>query len=90
MVCVGKRSTLYKSQRLTLAHRRLSGASFERIQKGGFVKERFCKMCPRSVFLYRRSGFVQIAFEPGFGAYQGLAQKIKVPFSRIFCLFLQF
>ena len=25
-----------------------------------------------------------------FGAYQGLAQKIKVPFSRIFCLFLQF
>ena len=29
-------------------------------------------------------------FEPGFGAYQGLAQKIKVPFSRIFSFFLQF
>ena len=26
----------------------------------------------------------QISCEPGFGAYQGLAQKIKVPFSRIF------
>ena len=33
---------------------------------------------------------VQISFEPGFGAYQGLAQKIKVPFSRIFSFFLQF
>ena len=32
----------------------------------------------------------QISFEPGFGAYQGLAQKIKVPFSRIFSVFLQF
>ena len=29
-------------------------------------------------------------FEPGFGAYQGLAQKINVPFSRIFSFFLQF
>ena len=32
----------------------------------------------------------QISFEPGFGAYQGLAQKIKVPFSGFspsFCSF---
>ena len=33
---------------------------------------------------------LQISSEPGFGAYQSLAQKIKVPFSRILCLFLQF
>ena len=33
--------------------------------------------------------FLQISFEPGFGAYQGLAQKIEVPFSRMFCLFLR-
>ena len=32
----------------------------------------------------------QISFEPGFGAYQSLAQKIKVAFSRIFSFFLQF
>ena len=32
----------------------------------------------------------QISFKPGFGAYQSLAQKIKVPFSRIFSFFLQF
>ena len=32
----------------------------------------------------------QISFEPGFGAYQGLAQKIKAPFSLIFRLFPQF
>ena len=35
-------------------------------------------------------GVYQISFEPGFGAYQGLAQKIKVPFCTIFCSFLQF
>ena len=32
----------------------------------------------------------QISFEPGFGAYQSLAQKIKVAFSRIVSFFLQF
>ena len=32
----------------------------------------------------------QISFEPGFGAYQSLAQKLKVPFLRIFSFFLQF
>ena len=32
----------------------------------------------------------QISFEPGFGAYQGLAQEMKVPLSRFFRLFLQF
>ena len=32
----------------------------------------------------------QISFKPGFGAYQSLAQKIKVPFSMIFFFFLQF
>ena len=31
---------------------------------------------------------IQISFEAGLGAYQGLAQKIKVPFSRIFCFFV--
>ena len=36
------------------------------------------------------SPILQISFEPGFGAYQGLAQKIKVPFFRIFSFFLQF
>ena len=35
-------------------------------------------------------GNAQIVFEPGFGAYQGLAQKAKVPFSEVFCWFLQF
>ena len=35
--------------------------------------------------------FVQISFEPGFGAYQGLGRKMKVPLSRILCfVFLQF
>ena len=29
-----------------------------------------------------------ISFEPGFGAYEDLAQKIRVPFSRIFSFFL--
>ena len=29
----------------------------------------------------------KISFEPGFGAYQSLAQKIKAPFSRIFSFF---
>ena len=37
--------------------------------------------CPR---------IAQISFEPGFGAYQSLAQVLKVPFSRIFSFFLQF
>ena len=32
----------------------------------------------------------QISFEPGFGAYQRLAQKIKVSFSKSFSFFLQF
>ena len=32
----------------------------------------------------------QISFEPGFVAYQSLAQKIKVSFSRFFSFFLQF
>ena len=32
----------------------------------------------------------QISFKPGLGAYQSLAQKIKVAFSRIFSFFLQF
>ena len=32
----------------------------------------------------------QISFEQGFGACQSLAQKIKVPFSKIFSVFLQF
>ena len=32
----------------------------------------------------------QMSFEPGFGAYQSLAQKIKVPFAMIFFFFLQF
>ena len=33
---------------------------------------------------------VQISFEPGFGAYQSLAQKMQVLFPRIFSFFLQF
>ena len=32
----------------------------------------------------------QISFEPGFAAYQSLAQKMKVSFSRFFSFFLQF
>ena len=35
-------------------------------------------------------GLSQISIEPGFGAHQGSAQKIKVFFSRNFCFFLQF
>ena len=34
--------------------------------------------------------FHQLSFEPGSGAHQSLAQKIKVPFSRIFSFFPQF
>ena len=30
------------------------------------------------------TNMVQISFEPGFGACQGLAQKIKAPFSLVF------
>ena len=41
-------------------------------------------------FLLRLFEESQISFEPVFGAYQSLAQKIEVPFSRIFCFFLQF
>ena len=33
---------------------------FERKQKGGFVKGWFWPMCPRSVFLYRRSVFCNL------------------------------
>ena len=42
---------------------------------------------PTNKFAYARLSRAQISFQPGFGAYQGLAQKIKVPFSRIFCSF---
>ena len=35
---------------------------------------------------HQREGENQISSEPGFGAYQSLAQKIKVPFSRVFLL----
>ena len=34
--------------------------------------------------------FRHFSFEPKLGAYQSLAQKIKVPFSRIFSSFLKF
>ena len=45
-----------------------------------------------SIWHYKNSEVndIRISFEPGFGAYQGLAQKIEVAFSRIFSFFLQF
>ena len=56
------------------------GQNHERTEDARFSLQR--SFCSPSDF--------QISFEPGFGAYQGLAQKIKVPFSRIFSFFLQF
>ena len=55
----------------------------------GVVTPGPARECDITVFVKgRRTN--QISFEPGFGAYQGLAQKIKVPLSEVFCLFLQF
>ena len=60
----------------------------------GFMRK-VCGHCRGNVLKIRfiASGkgaeILQISFEPGFGAYQSLAQKIKVPFSAIFCFFLQ-
>ena len=60
----------------------------------GFRPERKGRVLSR-LWLWRLIALVcaangQISFKPGFGAYQSLAQKIKVPFSRIFSFFLQF
>ena len=62
-----------------------------KIPRGGGEGGRGPSRCVRRIVEFEGGGAkYQISFEPGFGAYQGLAQKIKVPFSRIFCLFLQF
>ena len=52
--------------------------------------QRGCKTCfsPRGLQIVLQ--IPQISFEPGFGAYQSLAQVLKAPFSRIFSFFLQF
>ena len=44
----------------------------------------------KEVLRARATGCPQISFESGFGAYQSLAQKIKVPFSKVFSFVLQF
>ena len=49
-----------------------------------------CENISLVLLIFRSTLLYLISFEPGFGAYQGLAQKIEVPFSRIFRLFLQF
>ena len=60
----------------------------ERKQKGGFVKGRFRRMCPRSgfgcrrsVFWYPRSGFLGSAvFEPSFRLWWSREYPLKPPF----------
>ena len=55
-------------------------------KQGGHFNMPQCNLKMRILVLQK----AQISFEPGFGAYQGLAQKIKVPFSWIFSFFLRF
>ena len=46
--------------------------------------------CERPTRRHDRNTNLQISFEPGLGAYQSLAQKMRVPFSKIFSFSLQF
>ena len=63
-------------------------ASSRPLNKG---KLAFLGCTVRSKCWYRQIiTLTQISFEPGFAAYQSLAQKIKVSFSRFFSFFLQF
>ena len=101
LVCrvLGQAFCSQKSLReLTLDYARLHQGQrlFKRKQKGSFVKGRFWRMCPRSGFWYRRSGFCTLVlvfgvhhsvFVPSFrcwGQFKALAQ-LGEPFLE-FCI----
>ena len=52
-------------------------APFERKQKGGFVKGRFWRMCPRSCFWYRRTSECTLVFRVW---CRGTSECTVVPF----------